>query len=90
MSDCFEVGRSYATRSMTDYDSWFRVTVVRRTKKTVWLNVEGRRSGDVRTCRVHLNDGVETIKPCGTYSLCPVIWATSEDALTEPKETKEP
>ena len=84
MSERFKVGKSYTTRSMTDYDSLYCVTVVRRTKKTVWFNLEGRHSGDVRTCRVHLNGGIETIKPCGNYSMCPVIWATSEDATLTP------
>lgn len=72
----FEVGKSYATRSMTDYDSWFRVKVIGRTEKTVHLARESY--SEKRTCRVRLNGGVETIKPWGDYSMCPVIWATDQ------------
>jgi hypothetical protein len=73
----FEVGKSYATRSMVDYDSWFRVTIVGRTKCTVKLRREGREN--IQTCQPRPNNGIETIKPWGNYSMCPVIWATNED-----------
>jgi hypothetical protein len=76
MTKQFEVGKSYATRSSVDYDSWFRVTVIGRTGKTVHLRRDGY--SEDRTCHIRVNDDVETIKPWGSYSMCPVIWATDE------------
>jgi hypothetical protein len=66
----FRPGESYATRSICDHDCWFRVTVLSRTAKTVTTN-RG-------VSRIVLHQGVEQIKPWGTYSMCPVIGADDE------------
>lgn len=69
--DQFEVGKSYATRSSTDYDCIFSFTILGRTAKSVIISVRGTivRRG------VSIYEGVEKFKPFGTYSMCPVIYA---------------
>lgn len=67
----FEAGKSYWTRSIVDHDTIFRVTIAKRTAKTVTTS-EGK------TLRVFEWDGVEQIKPWGSYSMCPVISADEE------------
>lgn len=73
----FEVGKSYVVRSMNDYDSWFRVTIMARTEKTV--------TTDRGVCRIKVrsnwgarDETAETIKPWGNYSMCPIISAHKE------------
>jgi hypothetical protein len=69
MTTKFEVGKTYATRSACDYDSWFRVIIKSRTEKTV-VTERGAK-------RIRIIDGVETIKPLGSYSMAPCIWANA-------------
>ena len=64
----FVPGKTYWTRSIGDQDCIFKITVVSRTAKFV-TTTEGKRLG------VALWEGVERVKPCGTYSMCPVISA---------------
>lgn len=67
----FEVGRTYATRSVCDYDSFFSFTILARTSKQVTIKVHGK---TVRRGLV-VRDGVEQFKPLGNYSMCPIITA---------------
>ena len=66
----FEAGKTYATRSITDHNCVIRVTIVKRTAKTVTTD-----NGKRFRVSVSPYDGVETIKPYGSYSMCPVISA---------------
>lgn len=69
-SKAFRPGKSYATRSVCDYDTWMRVTVLSRTAKTVTTNRGVH--------RIALYQGVEQIKPWGAYSMRPIIGADDE------------
>lgn len=74
MAAQFEIGKTYATRSICDHESWFRIQVVGRTAKTLDVMLcDG--SHTRKTCRVFVFDNVEHVRPWGTYSMCPVIGA---------------
>ncbi|MFG6535680.1 hypothetical protein ACGYK5_17785 [Sulfitobacter sp. 1A16787] len=66
----FEAGKTYTTRSVGDHNCIISVTVVRRTAKTI-ITDEGK--------RLRVSPGwrgeAETVKPWGTYSMCPVVSA---------------
>jgi hypothetical protein len=75
MTTKFQVGRTYSTRSICDYDTIYRVTILSRTEKTVTIadyNGKPVRRG------ISLWDGVESIKPFGNYSMCAIIRADRE------------
>jgi hypothetical protein len=67
----FEVGRTYSTRSICDYDCIFSFRILARTAKTVSVKVNDKivRRG------LSLYDGDEEFKPYGSYSMCAVIRA---------------
>lgn len=67
----FQVGKTYSTRSICDHDCIIAVTIEKRTAKTVTATVRG----ESKTFRVAEYDGAETIKPWGSYSMCPIIRA---------------
>jgi len=64
----FEVGRTYWTRSICDHDCIHRITIARRTAKTIWTECG-------KTLRINSWRGVEQVKPFGSYSMCAVIGA---------------
>lgn len=64
----FKIGQTYTTRSVCDANCVFSVTIKSRTAKTL-TTVDGK------TLRVSIRDGVETIKPLGSYSMAPIIKA---------------
>lgn len=70
----FQVGHTYATRSICDHDCIFSFTILGRTAKTVTVTVHGK------TVRRGLQvwEGVEQFKPFGTYSMCAIISADKE------------
>ena len=68
----FQPNKTYATRSICDHEMWFRVTVLRRTAKTI--------TTDRGVHRISLYNGVEQVKPWGSYSMCPVIGADDLEA----------
>ena len=68
MTTQFEPGKTYWTRSICDSDCIVRVTVVSRTAKTIKTN-----KGKV--LRVYTYEGVERVKPWGSYSMCPIVGA---------------
>jgi hypothetical protein len=71
----FEVGKSYATRSICDSDTWMRVTILKRTDKTVTV----KRGDKTKVCKIAADwQGYESIKPWGSYSMCPVISSCDE------------
>lgn len=67
----FESGKTYTTRSICDHDCIIAVTIEKRTEKTITTTVRGER----KTFRIGLHDGVEFIKPWGSYSMAPMIRA---------------
>lgn len=71
MAKQFEIGRTYSTRSICDYDTIFSFEILGRTAKTVTTKVSGKtvRRG------VFLWDEVEQFRPYGTYSMCPIVSA---------------
>lgn len=72
-SNAFEVGRTYRTRSLCDHNCYFRVEVLSRTAKRMSARVDDR---EVRTLGIRLSpDGIEQVRPHGTFSMCPVIQA---------------
>lgn len=64
----FQTGNTYSTRSICDHNCIFSITVARRTAKTITTT-------DGKVLRVALYEGVETVKPQGSYSMAPVIKA---------------
>lgn len=75
----FETGKSYFTRSVCDHDTIFDITVVRRTAKTIWTECG-------KTLRVSVYNGVEQVKPFGTYSMCAIIGADKPLVEKDPVE----
>lgn len=74
----FEVGVSYATRSICNSECIFKITVVKRTEKTVTID---KGNGKTQRCKIHNEArGAEYIYPYGVYSMCPVIDATEKIA----------
>lgn len=72
MAKQFQIGTTYSTRSICDYDCIFRFTAIKRTAKTVTFQYHDRQL----TRRVRLtDDGVEMVNPLGSYSMAPVISA---------------
>jgi len=64
----FKAGQTYTTRSIGDADCIIRVTVAKRTAKTLTTS-EGK------SFRIALYDGVEYVKPWGSYSMAPIVRA---------------
>jgi hypothetical protein len=67
----FEVGKTYATRSVCDHDTIYSFVILGRTAKQVAVTVRGK------TVKRGLSvyEGVEQFKPFGNYSMCAVIGA---------------
>lgn len=68
----FEVGKTYSTRSACDHECIFRITVAKRTAKTITTD-----KGAV--LRIGIYSGAEEVYPRGRYSMAPVINATKLD-----------
>jgi hypothetical protein len=73
---CFEIGKTYATRSICDYDCIFSFKILARTAKTITTNVSGE---TVRRGLSTWNE-IEQFKPFGNYSMCAVISADRKGA----------
>lgn len=78
MTKTFEVGKTYTTRSLCDYECVFAFTVTARTAKRITIRDHARRS--TRTVGIRVWGDCETAKPHGTYSMCPVINANQAAA----------
>jgi hypothetical protein len=64
----FETGKTYYTRSVADYDTIVRVTVAKRTDKTIVTALGDR-------LRINIWNDVEQVKPWGSYSMAPIVSA---------------
>jgi len=73
----FEAGKTYWTRSVCDSECVVTITVAKRTAKFL-TTTEGKRLG------ISSWDGVEHVKPWGTYSMSPIIPA--DRAVVEDKK----
>ncbi len=71
MTTTFEVGQTYATRSLCDHDCIFSFTILDRTAKSVFIDMNGKRVRKGLT----IWNGVEQFRPFGTYSMCTIIGA---------------
>ena len=72
----FQVGATYTTRSICDYDCIYSVRILSRTAKTVTADLEGCGGRGVKTLRIgRAHDGAEMFRPIGNYSMAPVIRA---------------
>lgn len=74
----FEVGRTYSTRSLGDWDCIYTWTVVARTAKfvtTQYMADPPKRTG------IYVYDGIERTRPFGDYSMAPSIGADRPDDL---------
>lgn len=73
----FEIGKTYATRSICDSNCVITGKVLKRTAATVTMDVKGY---GVKTLRISkgLSEylGAEAVKPWGTYSMSPTLDAT--------------
>lgn len=64
----FETGKTYYTRSIVDADTIIRVTVAKRTDKTIVTALGDR-------LRINVWNDVEQVKPWGSYSMAPIVGA---------------
>lgn len=69
----FEAGKTYTGRSICDSNCIYRMTVVSRTPKTIKVKMQD--SANVKTLRPGIYDGVEFVKPNGSYSMALIIRA---------------
>lgn len=73
----FEIGKTYSMRSICDHECVWMYEVVARTDTTVTL--KDITSDSIKRCRISKQfsemDGRETVKPLGTYSMCPMLRA---------------
>lgn len=67
----FQIGKTYTTRSICDYECIISITVLARTAKTIKANVRG----ELKTLRIAEYEGREMVKPWGSYSMAPAIKA---------------
>ena len=67
----FTVGQTYTTRAIGDRGCKFDITIAKRTAKTVTAEV----MGEIKSFRVAVYEGVELIKPFGSYSMAPILRA---------------
>ena len=70
----FEVGQTYQMRSVGDYNCVWSFTVVKRTAKTITLEGDTEQPGTISR-RVYEFQGVEQVRPFGSYSMCPILGA---------------
>lgn len=68
----FEVGKTYATRFITNSDSIASFTVKARTPKRITVEYNGQ---IIKRGIYTWADGIEQFKPFGTYSMCMVVGA---------------
>lgn len=67
----FETGKTYSTRSICNHDCIFSFTILRRTAKSIWTEVDEK----VVRRSIEIYNGTETFYPFGKYSMAAVIKA---------------
>lgn len=69
MTKSFEVGKTYATRSVCDSECRIGITISSRTAKTIKTEAG-------KTLRIFIDfQGFEAVRPWGSYSMAPIISA---------------
>ncbi len=75
----FEVGKTYATRSICDHECIFKVKIIKRTAKTVTYEY----MGDTRRSKIYTDENGEYIQP-DHYSMAPTFRAGRDEVVEEP------
>ena len=70
-NQAFQPGQELSTTSICNSDCVFTAKVVKRTAKTVTIDIDG----DETRCKIHNNDEGEFIYPHGRYSMAPIFRA---------------
>lgn len=73
----FQVGRTYACRSIGDHDCVWSFKIVSRTALSVVIDPH---RGTTARRKIRVRDGIEQIDPLGRYSMAPVLSADREAA----------
>lgn len=71
----FQVGTEYSARSLGDYDCVWTFTVIKRTAR--FVTIQGRGLDGPKRLGIKMLDGVEYVRPLGSYSLAPFLMADS-------------
>jgi hypothetical protein len=78
----FKVGNQYSMRSACNHECVWTYKVLARTACTVTLAQvmsNGKTKTDIITCRINKGlsefSGAESVKPLGSYSMCPILSA---------------
>jgi hypothetical protein len=74
LTKCFEVGKTYSTRSICNSDCIFSFTILGRTAKTITF----KSMGAIKTKGIKIHEAVETCMPQGRHSIAPMIRADRE------------
>jgi hypothetical protein len=74
----FEINKTYYTRSSCDHNCIIKMTVLKRTAKTITANVDGE---GVKTFRPYTWRDAEHVRPWGSFSMAPSIDATEDKVL---------
>ena len=79
----FKVGNQYSMRSACNHECVWTYKVLARTACTVTLAQvmsNGKTKADIITCRINKGlsefSGAESVKPLGSYSMCPILSAS--------------
>ncbi|WP_227836034.1 hypothetical protein [Clostridioides sp. ES-S-0001-02] len=75
----FEIGKTYATRSVCDHDCVFTIEVIKRTDKTITY----KEDGTIRRAKIRFNYDCEYIR-IGNHSMAPCF--NAEGLVIEDKE----
>lgn len=67
----FVVGQIYSCRSICNYDCQWSFEILRRSAKSVWVEVDGK----VSRRSLSAWNGAEFFKPFGSYSMSPSVYA---------------
>lgn len=73
MIKAFETNKNYLMGWIGDSELKTEYTVIKRTEKTV--TVKEISNNKVKNCRIKVYDNCEYIKPFGTYSMSPSLYA---------------
>ena len=69
----FETGKTYSTRSISNSDCVFSITILKRTAKSVtFKDILGN---GIKRAMVFEYEGSECVMPTGRYSMAPTIRA---------------
>ena len=74
----FEVGKTYATRSICDHECIFEIKIISRTAKTVTYDY----MGETRRSKIHEDSDGEFIRP-DRYSMAPTFRAGRDEVVEE-------